>query len=366
MPTEPDVASLGRRIGSWAALALLVGVTSGLLAWLGVPSPVLFGSLAGGLVHALAWRPKVRFPGATFLVGQAIIGASVGSSLDFESLRQLGPDWPAVVGISIATILVSVGAGQLLRIHRGVTPVTATFASIAGGASGMVALAHDLGADDRVVTVVQYLRVLVILLTMPGVVAVVFSASADDSAGALKHADTVGGYVLAVLAVVVGLAFGKAAHLPSPAILGPMVAWPVLSLIPVFDGAEMPAPVQTVGFLLIGVQVGLRFTPASVKAIGRMLPTALVLIVAIIAVCAGLGVVLSMLTGATRLDGYLATTPGGLYAVLGVSTATGGDVTFVTAVQLLRLLLAIIPAPFIARWVTRARSANAEKGTRHP
>ncbi len=45
---------------------------------------------------------------------------------------------------------------------------------VAGGASGIVAIARDLGADDRVVAIVQYLRVLIILLGMPLVVHAVF------------------------------------------------------------------------------------------------------------------------------------------------------------------------------------------------
>ena len=38
---------------------------------------------------------------------------------------------------------------------------------------------------------------------------------------------------------------------------------------------------------------------------------------------------LSATTGASALDGYLATTPGGLYAVLATASDIGADVTFV-------------------------------------
>ncbi|MET0448891.1 MAG: AbrB family transcriptional regulator, partial [Aeromicrobium sp.] len=86
------------------------------------------------------------------------------------------------------------------------------------------------------------------------------------------------------------------------------------------------------------------------KAIGRMLPTAVLVIAIIIGVCAGFGILLSELTGVSELDAYLATTPGGLYAVLATSADTGGNVTFVTAVQLIRLLLVLIAAPLIATW----------------
>ena len=50
-------------------------------------------------------------------------------------------------------------AGALLALHRDVTPLTGALALVAGGASGLVAIARELGGDDRVVSVVQYLRV---------------------------------------------------------------------------------------------------------------------------------------------------------------------------------------------------------------
>ena len=62
---------------------------------------------------------------------------------------------------------------------------------------------------------------------------------------------------------------------------------------------------------------------------------------------------LSGLTGESELDSYLATTPGGLPAVLATSAETSGNVTFVTAVQLMRLILVLLLAPLVARLLLR-------------
>jgi uncharacterized membrane protein AbrB (regulator of aidB expression) len=68
---------------------------------------------------------------------------------------------------------------------------------------------------------------------------------------------------------------------------------------------------------------------------------------------AGLGAVLAAVTGVSALDGYLATTPGGLYAVLATATGSGADATFVLAVQVLRLFVMLLSAPLVARWLRR-------------
>ena len=105
---------------------------------------------------------------------------------------------------------------------------------------------------------------------------------------------------------------------------------------------------------MIGLQVGLSFTRESLRTIGRALPLALAVIVGLIVASAGLGAVLSAATGASALDGYLATTPGGLYAVLATATDSGADATFVLAVQVLRLFVMLLTAPLVARALRRS------------
>ena len=74
----------------------------------------------------------------------------------------------------MGTLVVSVAAGALMGLHRDVSPLTGALALVAGGASGLVAIARELGGDDRVVAVVQYLRVGLVTATMPIVVTLVF------------------------------------------------------------------------------------------------------------------------------------------------------------------------------------------------
>jgi membrane AbrB-like protein len=118
-------------------------------------------------------------------------------------------------------------------------------------------------------------------------------------------------------------------------------------------GFGVPTFVQTAAFLVIGLKVGLSFTRASLRTIGRALPLALAVIAVLFAASAGLGAVLSAATGASPLDGYLATTPGGLYAVLATATDSGADATFVLSVQVLRLFVMLLTAPLVARVLRR-------------
>jgi uncharacterized membrane protein AbrB (regulator of aidB expression) len=50
------------------------------------------------------------------------------------------------------------------------------------------------------------------------------------------------------------------------------------------------------------------------------------------------------------MTGYLATTPGGLPAVVAIA-AQSGDVGLVVAMQVVRVLLSLAISPLIGRWV---------------
>jgi membrane AbrB-like protein len=111
---------------------------------------------------------------------------------------------------------------------------------------------------------------------------------------------------------------------------------------------------QSAAFLVIGLQVGITFTVQSLRTVGRALPLAMTLIVVLVVASGGLGMVLSATAGIRPLDAYLATTPGGMNAVLATATGSGADATFVLAVQVLRLFVMLLSAPLVARWLKRA------------
>ena len=263
-----------------------------------------------------------------------------------------------VLLVGVATLVVSMAAGLLMGLRRDVSPLTGMLALTAGGASGLTAITRELGGDERVVAVVQYLRVGVVIATMPVVAATLFGATAGGPAPAAApdtarpwFVDT--GFLLVAAGAGVGLA--RLTRMPAGGLLGPLAVALALSLAGWSFGAQPPELVVEVAYAVIGWQAGLRFTRESLRTVLGVLPLAGVLIVAVIAACAGLGLALSAVTGATPLEGYLATTPGGVYAVLATAISSGVDVTFVVAVQVLRVILMLLLAPALARLAGRLR-----------
>jgi membrane AbrB-like protein len=354
---EDDVGRRRRRLLD-AAAVVAAGVLAGLLlSFAHVPSAALFGGLLAGLVRALAFPGRLPVPRLAMTAAQAVIGVTIGALVRLSTLGEIGEHWLPVLLVTVGTLLLSLGAGQLLRLQRGIGPVTGAFSMIAGGASGITAMARDLGADQRMVAVLQYLRVLIIVVLMPVAATAVYGATAG--VGAASPADAPGwpaGLLFTVVCAAVGAVLGQVARIPVGALLGPMLVAAVVDLTGLSHGAEVPGPIGNAAFLVIGLQVGVTFTRESLRTVGRALPLALAIIAGLVLGCAGLGVLLSSATGVGELDAYLATTPGGLYAVLATATDSGADTTFVLAVQVLRLLVMLLSVPLLARFLRRSTS----------
>lgn len=352
-----------RQVLTWLLLIAATVAVTVPLTYVNVPSAALFAALAVGIVLALTSLAPARIPRRAGVAAQGVLGVYIGTMVQHDAAAALGSDWPLVVGVVVATLVLSLAAGAVLGLHREVSPLTGSLALVAGGASGLVAIARELGGDDRVVSVVQYLRVAMVTASMPVVVTLIHHADRSHPA-VVEPVDAAPWYVslgMLVALVVVGAVGGRLLHLPGAGLLGPLGLTVGLQLTGLSFGLTVPTVLVQIAYMLVGWQAGLAFTTESLRAIARMLPTAIGLIVVLGVGTAGLGALLAHHTSLTPLEGYLATSPGGVYAVLATAVETGSNVTFIIAAQVLRVLLMLFAAPLLARMLVRLSRRVAQR-----
>jgi uncharacterized protein len=349
MPAQANgTGTFLRRATPLCAATALVGWALGRA---GVPSPYLFGALLLGLAVALIWPDRLAVPPRGFSAAQAVTGVTLGTYLQASSLKAIGHDWLQVALVSAGTLLVSIGVGLgLARVTRLDAP-TAALGMIAGGASGIVTMARDLEGDDRLVAFMQYARVLVVVLVTPLLIPLAFPGAHSGSVPTANGAvlGTAVNWVLVIAISVGGALLARLARVPAGTLLGPMILAGALTLSGVRPDLAVPPVLREAAFAVIGLQVGLRFTVATVRQVGRLLLPVLASIGALLVACFGLAVALAATTSVSLLDAYLATTPGGLYAVLAVAFGAGANTTFIIAVQGLRVLVMVLLAPIAVR-----------------
>jgi membrane AbrB-like protein len=342
-----------------------LGAATAALGWTlgrtGLPSEYLFAALLVGLVVALGKDGRVTLPPLAFITGQAVTGVALGAYVRSSSLEALGHSWLPVTLVSLATLAASVSAGLVLSRTTFVDKPTGALGMVAGGASGIVAMADELGADDRLVAFMQYLRVLVVVLLTPLLIALLFPGHHAGQAG-VPGTPTVGngrGWLLAIGLALAGTLIARVAHVTAGTLLGPMIVAAIVVMAVPGGQFTVPPLLAQSAFALIGLQVGLRFTADTVRALGRLLLPVLGCILGMLAASFVLAVVLDLTTSVSLLDAYLATTPGGLYAVLAVAFGSGANTTFILAVQALRLFVMVLLAPVVVRRLTARQPVAA-------
>lgn len=340
----------------WLALLAATVAVGSALQGLGVPSAYLFAALLVGLLTALLAPDSFELPAPAFTGAQAVVGVVLGAYLQASSLSAVADAWLPVMLVSAATLAICVVAGKVMARVTDVDEPTAALGMVAGGASGIVAMASELGGDDRLVAFMQYVRVLVVVLITPLLAALAFPhASGGGGPPQTALIGSASDWLITLAAAPVGALLATAVRLPAGTLLGPMVVAGAVTLTQVFGSWAVPGVLREAAFIGIGLQVGLRFTPATLRQVGRLLVPVLVSIAVLLVACFGLALVLAPTADVSLLDAYLATTPGGLYAVLAIAFGAHADTTFILAVQGLRLLIMVLLAPLVVRRTVRRR-----------
>lgn len=329
-----------------------------------LPAPHVIVSVIIGLVAASTGLMRRTVPTHLHTGAQAVTGVIIGTFLNIHALGSAGGSLLPLLAVTVATLVLSLIAGLVLARWTGLDDRTATLGMVAGGSAAIVSASEDLGADSRMVAFMQYLRLTLVVLTMPLLVRFVFAPGVGDFHGlGAKEVEvpfSVIGMVFLVVAAPGGYLLGKVLRMPAPALLGPVLLAAIATVAGI--GVYPPEIFREVAFNIIGLEVGLRLTREALRAMGRMLPKVLLFVLVITGVCALLGYLVTLVTNISPSDAYLATTPGGINAVLAISATVHANVALIFTVQTLRLFAMVILAPAALKWWLNRQRARALEG----
>ena len=325
----------------------------------GLPAGWLVGPMLVALALALVWKEHPTVPRWGRIASLAVVGAMLAATFRPSVIPLVAGHWLPVILVVGGTLLLSLGTGLLLSALVRIDRKTAALGALPGAASGMLAMSDPLGADARLVALMQYTRVVVVVVTATLVGRLVAGAAPQPiSSQGLKPAPggmdllvqgSVPTYAATVLVAVLGAWAGTRLRLPAGALLGPLILGVALAELGIVH-LTWPPGVPQAAYLVLGLWVGLLFDGASVKRAGRLFPFVLASAVGLVLACAALGWALAALTGIDGMTAYLATTPGGIDSVAIVALGTGADAPLVLAVQMLRLLAVVFAGSLLARW----------------
>lgn len=325
----------------WLVAAPLSVALGLLFSFLGVPAAWILAGILGAGSVALVTEEDLPVNEHLFTFARGTVG--VFAALPLVGMNPLPYLLPGVVA---GAVVIGMGfVGGLILANHGVSRETGVLSLLPGGASLMPAIARDVGADIRYVSLSQYLRLLIVSVSLPLV------ASQFTSVTRTELDPYWWMWLLVPALIVAGVFAGKLLKFPNPSVFGPM-ALTVLVGVLVDVTIVPPRLLSIVGFLAIGWMCGGGLNVPALRRFSRLLPATLAYIAGLMLACAGMGWLMAKWLGLSFYEGYLATSPGALETVLVLATSPA-----VVALQVIRLIMVIL----FAGWLPKILSGGAPR-----
>jgi membrane AbrB-like protein len=287
-----------------------------------------------------------------------VLGLGLGQSFTPPGLGAVAGALPAILVGGSLSILAGLAVAPLYRRIAGSDARTAYYAAVPGGIVTMAVLAQRAGAAVPAVTLAQTLRMAVVVLIFPPLVAV-FAAGGRDAAftAALPPLEWGGLAVLLAGGAAAALA-GMRAGLANAAMLAPCLLAMALSGTGVLP-SSVPRWLVDAAQVAMGASLGLRLTPQSLGGGPRRQALAgLATALAISALLGALGLVLGWLWGLPPVAVMLGMAPGGMPEMAVTAKALDLAVPLVLGFHLVRTVLCNLLVGPVWRVVERLGQAR--------
>ncbi len=360
MPSN-RTSNLTNRLSSafqWAVLIVLSAAIAAFLLWIHAPAALMLGPLIAGIVVASSGG-KVRFPLPPFVLAQGVVGCLIASMIPLSIVDDVLRHWLLFGAGVVLVVAISSLLGWLMTRWQMMPGTTALWGTSAGAASVMTIMAEHYGADPRLVAFMQYLRV-VLVAVVAAMVARVFGVAPAQAARSIVWFPQVAWLPLAetLALAIAGPLIARRLRIPAGAFLVPLVLGIVLTHFGIMK-IELPTWLLAASYAFVGWNVGLRFTrPLLIHAL-KALPVIFGATLFLIALCGGIAVLMVWGAGVDPLTAYLATSPGGSDSIAIIAASTNVDVSFVMAMQTVRMIAVLFLAPVLTKFIAeRLRYSN--------
>ncbi|WP_224004226.1 AbrB family transcriptional regulator [Aureimonas sp. SA4125] len=339
-----------RALALASTLALAAG-GGAVFAALGLPVGWLLGSALAVSVASLLGH-DTRLPNwlrdAVFIV----LGTQAGAGVTPAVVGQLAL-WPLSFAIQMAGVVAVIAVTYtFLRKGFGWDKETALFAALPGAMSFVIAAASQTRADMTRITVVQSVRLLLLIGALTPTLAWLEGGEgirAADRGDAGSPAE----YAILVVACLAGAFLGHVSRLPGGILLGALAASAVLHVTEIAPVA-MPSAISVAGLLVLGALIGSRLKGENRRALVELLPASLGAFVIGLAISAAAGLAAFWWLGIGFGKIALAYAPGALEALTVLAYQFDLDPAYVAAHHVVRFVCIALLVPILARRLPKA------------
>jgi membrane AbrB-like protein len=323
---------------------VVLGAAGAALFWVvGFPAALLTGPAAAvSVATLLGLRSHVpdRLRDAAFLV----IGVSIGSTVTPEMIATARA-WPVSLAVLTATLLLVLAIVRAMLMRGfGYDRLTAMLAATPGHLSYLLGLSTELRADVPRVVLVQSVRVLLLTLLVPVLIAL-WGAEGTTRLEERGPISAPAAALVFALALALGLVFLRL-RVPAALLLGAMAVSALGHGSNLTPGA-LPSWATAAAFVVMGCMIGTRFRGLGRSALLGALAAGVATTLIACAVAALGALLAAEIVGLPPAALLLAFAPGGVEVMAALAVETGLEPAFVAAHHVFRLVVLSILVPVL-------------------
>lgn len=309
-------------------------------------------------------KNTLRIHSRWLLLGQFILGIELGQKMNMKVLHIFAENWLPVSFMLVFSILLAMLSGFVLWKLSKTDMLTSFVGTAPGGLSAMPGIAQEVGANTAVVSLVQTIRVLMVVLTIPFTVFYLNTKSQSDVVVAQGSAFSSGVFTISNISWTAALILGAwlmsrlavRLHFPAPWLIGSMLGVAALQVgAGALTGHDLipywPAQANIASQVFLGATIGSKMNKQMFVGLKNTLIVAAVSSAGLIAATVLSSIAIAEITGISVITAILAFSPGGIAEMATTAVTLHEDSTFVVAVQVVRIILVIAMLPPFFRFL---------------
>ena len=330
-----------------ALAAASVGSVAFLL--LGIPLPILLGPMAGCLVAALCRQP-MQDMGVFSIFMRTFLGVAIGCSITPEVLHDFPRYLQSIFFIPIFVLIIGLVGYPLFRRVFHYDKATAYYASMPGGLSDMLVFGQEAGGNPRALSLIHATRVMGIIWVVPTLMAMIWQIDLHKPPGVPIYSVPCFEILLMPICGLLGWKIAERFQIFGASILGPMILTAIVSLSGLIH-TRPPAEIMWCTQFFIGLSVGVHYTGITLTEVRKDIFAGVVYSL-VLATISGCFIMMIIKLGiASELNALLAFLAGGQAEMMMIAVITGADLTYVLTHHLTRLILVVLGAPIVHRFL---------------
>lgn len=339
-------------------LLFVVGICVGtLFVQLHLPIPYLLGGMLTAIAcKSFARKVEVSWPRKWREYALTVAGYGIGANFSQAAWNNIQSQTWGVFEATGSILLASFILSYITAKLTGEDHKSCLMGMLPGGLTVMMVISEeDKEVNPNIVAVMQVLRLIMVVVSVPFLVIYLLDAKVLNSSLA---APNYGGYHWAIFIplAVLGVFIARRLHFPTPTMLGPIFATAIFSVC-VGGVQPIPAEIMCPAQLCIGLYMGMQMDVDRILRTKKMIPFIIIATIIMIVISVGMANVLSNRYGFSLITAFLAMAPGGIAEMSLAGLSMGEDVSVILTYQLVRLLTMNMFVPFFLKHAFKRKLA---------